>query len=236
MLKSVISSVFICFLVSNDLFSQDLYKDKKWDVRIVPELYAPFVTGDVTFSGNRASLEQSLNYGGLLGLHVESEKWFFVVNYADIGFKSDFKLPISDRKGNFTGKYGLMGFFATRKVTKWLKAGLGGRLLSVNHDLNFEGELLKDSDWSFLSPLVVLNFYFLHTEKWRIKMGTDVGGFGFFDSWTYYFHPKAGYRVSKLLEVALGARYLSLSFKSDELLVNTDIELYGLDVGVVFHF
>lgn len=235
MVKNSITVLLSFLLLTYEVQSQDLYRNKKWDIRIVPEFYMPFMAGDITFSGNQASLTQSLNYGGLIGFHVESEKWFFLLDFADIGFNTDFELPITNRQGTFSGNYSLIGFSATMRATKWLKAGIGGRFIIVNNDLFLDGEQLKDSNWPAMAPIVVLNFYFFRNEKWRVRMGTDIGGFGINSIWTYYLHPKAGYRITKLLEIDLGLRYMSFSMQAQDLEIKTDIDLYGLDLGFVFH-
>jgi len=72
---------------------------------------------------------------------------------------------------------------------------------------------------------------FVQNDRWNVGIAGDVGGFGFFDTWTYLVNPYVSYRVSDLFELSTRYRVLSLDHEDESGGDKTDLTFYGPEIG-----
>ena len=194
----------------------------------------------MTLNNNSATLKKKLNLGGLLGFKVSNPKWTFYTDLLFMGFTADITVPITSRTGDLKTTATFFGIYGMRKVTNWLDLGLGGRLAIYNLQLHLDDtlllpELLEETNFWLFPPLFVYRLKFLENKKWSVGIIGDLGGFGFFDTWTYLINPYINYRFSDLFELSTRYRVLSLNHE-DEGGDKTDLLFYGPEIGFLFHF
>ena len=231
----------LVFAIVCPSMSQAQEKDPDgWNFIIGAYFYAPTVNGEVKVNNNSAVLTQELNMGGMLGFQAYNPKWSLSSDLMFVNVSTDITVPITDRSGTYEAATTLWGFYAMRKVAKWFDLGLGARLGIVNSKLKVEeGPVLPEIDsestmW-MLPPLVVYRFNFVESEKWTARLRGDIGGFGFFSTFTYLVNPYVGFRVSKLFEPYLGYRVISVYRDDEDGGDQVDMLLYGPQFGFLFH-
>ena len=234
--SSILLLISILFTYPAIVQAQEAQTNEGWHFKIGPDFYAPFVSGDVIMGNNSGTLSSSLNYGGMLGLEVYSQKWSFSSDLLFVSSSSDLILPLSNREANFDGKFTLLGVYVMRRTVNWFDVGLGGRLVLVDADLFIDGTHIKDSQYPALAPLVVYRFNILENQQWNIRLRGDVGGFGVNSTWTYLVNPMVGYQISKIFEIYAGYRLISFSTKSDSEETEMEILMHGPKLGVFIHF
>ena len=229
----------ICPLTS---LAQDDKAEKRWNFTIAPYIYAPTVSGDVLINNNPGMIPSSnLNLGGMLYLEAYTPKWSIATDLMFMDVSTDITMNISGREGTLNIKPTIVGLYFLRRVAKWFEVGIGGRLISSKTNLLVPaGAILSEINTEFNSaivdPLIVTRFTFLKTEKWQISMRGDVGAFGLLGYFTWLVNPYAGFKISKMFEVNLGYRVLSMYHDDSENNDRLDLLLYGPQAGLMIHF
>lgn len=75
------------------------------------------------------------------------------------------------------------------------------------------------------------------TGKWDLVLRGDIGGFGIGSDLAWQVSPKVGYRFSKLFELGIASRVISMDYTgSGDPAYRYDMRIYGPEVGLGFHF
>ena len=227
-------------LISSVAVAQDDAK-KKWEFVVAPYLYAPTIDGNVTIGRNEVSLQKKLNLGGLLGFEASNSKWTFYTDLLFVGFNTDVTVPLSQRTGDLQVSSTFIGIYGMVRVAKWLDLGIGGRLAIYTLRLRldesgFLPELSEETNFWMFPPLLAYRFNLLENDHWSVGIAGDIGGFGFFDTWTYLLNPYVNYRFSDLFELSTRYRVLSLDQEEEDGGDKTDLTFYGPEIGLLFHF
>lgn len=222
--------------------AQEKQDEKKWNFTLAPFLYLPTITGDVIINNNPGLLtKQKLNPGGMLYFESYSPKWSFGTDFLLMDFDLDITMNLSGREGTLGLKNTIVGFYVMYRVARWVELGLGGRLVAATTNLNVPaGNILSEINGEFKSvivdPLLVTRFTFLNTKKWHLALRGDVGAFGALGYFTWLVNPYVGFKVSKLFEVNLGYRVLSLYHDDEPNNDRLDLLFYGPQAGLQIHF
>ena len=226
----------ICFSVAE---AQE-ETERKWNFNLAPLVYFPVVKGDVVLNNNAAELDVKTQLSGILTFEAYTKKWSVISDYMILNMSTDVTLPISDRTALYRLTTNIVGFYGTYKLTKWFELGLGGRIGFMNNRLNADAAtLLPEIDAQYKStlfiPLLVYRFNFLHTDKWKIRLRGDYGGFGFFDFRSYLVNPYVGWHFTEIAEAYVGYRVISMTREDKEGNDSFDLLFYGPQFGFIFH-
>ena len=207
---------------------------------IAPYLYAPGITGEAAINLNSVTLSKKHTFGGMLGFEAYNPKWAFYTDLMIVDFKTDITAPLTGRNGDFEATATLWGIYGMRRLAKWIELGLGGRLNILNMKLKLEGSLLfsettEETTLWLVPPLVVYRLTALKNDKWNLGVYGDVGGFGFFDTFTYLVSPHVNYRLSNLFEIYGGWRLLSVDHNDESGGDKFDVLFNGPQIGLLFH-
>ena len=75
-------------------------------------------------------------------------------------------------------------------------------------------------------------------SQWRLGMLADIGGFGIGSDLAWQINPFVGYQFSKLFEIDLAYRWLSMDYETgsgtDQF--EYDMVISGPEIGLLFHF
>ena len=139
--------------------------------------------------------------------------------------------------GKVTMKQLALEFSGLKRLTPWLEAGLAGRIISLDANLDLETVVQPRSgsgSKTWFDPVVVLRSNNIFNEKWLAQLRVDAGGFGIGSDFTWQLQVNAGYRFSKLFQTTLGYRYIGIDYDNGE---GRDRFLYDIDTyGMVIRF
>jgi hypothetical protein len=234
--------IFALIFSSNTIVcAQDNQNAKEWKFTLGAYIYTPTIGGEVVLTDEAANLLKETNLGGMLNFEAHHPKWFLYTDLMFVNIATDVTVPITNRAGKYDGTAIFWGLYGMRKIAGWLDLGLGVRMVFINSRLFLEeGGILPEineefNTWLF-PPLIVYQFNFLENEKWLLRLRGDVGGFGFFGTFTYMFEPYAGYQLTNTLQITAGYRYLSLDHENEEKEKITNLYFQGPKLGLLFHF
>ena len=220
--------------------AQEVKEKAAWSFVLAGYGYLPAIEGTVVLNGDEAQVSKGLTPQALLEFKAYSPKWSFITDFLFLQFDHTYD-AIGNRVGQVEMNALFWGIYGTHRVTNWLDLGLGGRLavyktkIKVDPTPLFGGIDHEVQFWLF-PPLVVYRLTLLANDKWQIRVRGDIGGFGFFDTFTYLVDPYVGYRLSKTFEVYAGYRLLSIFHEDVEGNDKTDVIFNGPQMGLWIHF
>ena len=240
--------VFFTILMPGQSYAQD-ESAHKW--HYLGELYMMFpnMKGETTVR-NLPEAEVDAGVGDILGhlkigamlyLEATNDDWSISTDLIYMNLGQDVKPGVIISSGDLTMKqlaWELAGF---KRITPWLDAGLGGRLVSLNVALDLEtineprsGEASK----TWCDPIIIVRSNHVIKEKWLAQLRADVGGFGIGSDFTWQLQANVGYRFSELFQTTIGYRYIGIDYDKGEGVDRFlyDIDTYGWVVRLGFNF
>ena len=138
--------------------------------------------------------------------------------------------------GDVTMKQTAWELAGLKRITSWLEAGLGGRIVSLYTGLNLqtvneprEGSAKK----TWFDPIVIVRAQGAIKDKWLLQFRGDIGGFGIGSDFSWQIQANAGYRFSKLFQATIGYRVIGIDYDKGE---GMDRFVYNVDTyGPVIH-
>jgi len=259
--KNRIGSILIVFLICSSVLTTVSVNAQTWPdssktyhFLIEPYLLAPSMSGTIgigqlpsTFVCVPASeLFSYFQIGGMLYAEVHNDRFAYTSDlfYASLGQDASGKNGVLN--GNVSVKQLWWELEGLYKVQPWLEVGVGARINSVNNGLNinFSGpsgtnsqNVTKGATW--VDPLLVTRLKGAINNKWLLQLRADIGGFGIGSQFAWQLQPDVYYRVSKLFEVGLGYRVISMNYHTGT--QNTDgyflfdMEEYGPQLRLGFN-
>jgi hypothetical protein len=108
------------------------------------------------------------------------------------------------------------------KVNPWLEFGAGARINSINSGLNINvtgpgGSTVNQNSsmtQTWADPIIITRLKGAINNKWLLQLRADIGGFGIGSQFTYQLQPDIYFRASRLLELGLGYRILSMDYST----------------------
>lgn len=238
----MISRVKILFVLSFMLstpmigLGQEEQSTDGWSFKIGPDIYSPFLSGEIAIDSLSGSINRSLQYAGALNFAAYTPKWSISSELMFVSVNSDLTLPVSSRMAKLDGNFSFISLSGMRRMIHWFDIGLGARTMIVNADFFVEGVQQKDSQYAAAAPLVTFRFYIYEKKKWNIRLNGDFGGFGISDTWTYKANLYIGYRFNKTFELFTGFRLLSFSSYNEATFTEMDVLMYGPKLALYFHW
>ena len=163
-----------------------------------------------------------LKIGGMLYAEVHNDKLAFT---SDL-FYANLTEDASGKNGVVKGTVSLKQFWweleGLYRVAPWLEVGVGARINNITSGLDISattpgGEIKLNSSKSntWVDPLIVTRLKKVINNKWMVQLRADIGGFGVGSQFAWQLQPDVNYRASKLLELGLGYRIISMDYNNN---------------------
>jgi len=253
--------IFIALMVIFTLPSmaqEDSDKEKTWNFTAAPYLILPNMNGDVGLGDQLVNVNASSNDifenldGGLmLFFEASNDKWVinFDLLYMKLGATGE--TPLLSRNADVEVKQLGLTFNGLYKVNAWASVGIGFRINSIDQGFGIPalpgpgpGEIElpaidRSMNNTWVDPLLVARVMTRFDESsWRLGILADIGGFGIGSDLAWQLNPFVGYQFSKLFEIDLAYRWLSMDYNtgSGQDYFLYDMVISGPEVGLLFHF
>jgi hypothetical protein len=227
---------------------------KTYHLFLEPYLLAPSMSGTIgvgrlpntSVCVPASELFSYFQIGGMLYAEVHNNRFAYTSDlfYASLGQDASGKNGILS--GNVSVKQFWWELEGLYRVQPWLEVGVGARINSVNNGLNINvsgpsgtmnNNITKGATW--VDPLIVARLKGALSNKWLLQLRADMGGFGIGSQFAWQLQPDVYYRVSKLFEVGLGYRVISMNYQTGTQNTSSwflfDIEEYGPQLRLGFN-
>lgn len=238
--------------------NQDDKNTKDWNFTAVPYLMMPYMNGDVGLGNQIVSVDADpgdifgqLEGGLMLFFEASNDKWVVNMDLLYMKLGANGETPILSREADVELKQLGLTFNGLYKVNSWAAVGVGFRVNSIDQGFYMpalpgpgpgEVELPavdRSMNNTWVDPLLVARVMTrFDGSNWRLGMLADIGGFGIGSDLAWQINPFVGYQFSKLFEIDLAYRWLSMDYETGN---GTDYFLYdmvisGPEIGLLFHF
>ncbi len=229
---------------------------KKYHLLLEPYLFTPAMSGNIdvgrlpkTFICIPAGEVLSyLQFGAMLYAEVHNDRFAYTTDILYASLSQDASSKNGVLSGKATVKQFWWEFEGMYKVQPWFEIGIGARINSVENGLNINymgpgggtasGNAKETVSW--VDPLIVTRLKGVINDKWMLQLRADIGGFGIGSQLAWQLQPDVYFRVSKLFEVGLGYRIISMDYHfGTEQAQNYflfDLEEYGPQLRLGFNF
>jgi len=253
-------TVFIGFLFMNTISiraqNQDDENTKKWNFVAAPYLLLPTMQGNVAINDIPIEVDAStgdifnvLEGGFMLFFEASNSKWAVNMDILYMKLGETGETPILGRTAELEIKQLGLTFNGLYRVAPWAEVGIGGRFNSIEQSAeiagvgNTPGDILPgrfvSMEQNWFDPLIVARVMTrFDGSQWRLGMLADIGGFGVGSDLAWQINPFVGYQFSKLFEIDLAYRWLSMDYESgaDSNYFKYDMLISGPEIGFLFHF
>ena len=244
--KSVVTAVVLAIVATTGDVRSAAAQDGDWEFVVAPYFLFPYMSGSVSVRGFDQEIDASpsgifdkLTFGGMLALEAHSPVW--AIGLDGIYMNLDQDLPNAEGEVGFNqGVVQLSGF---RRVAPWAEVLIGGRLNVLSGSLYRFGIVLPDTlDLSesevWFDPFLGARLQVPDTDRLRLGVRGDVGGFGIGSTFAWQIYPVIGYRIARWFELAAAYRWLSMDYETGTgaELFAYDVTTSGPEIGLVFHF
>ena len=227
----------------------------EWKFLVEPYFWMSSMNGSIGVAGLPSAsicipFNEILSHlsAGLM-LYAEGHNDKFAIS-SDL-FYASLKQDASGKRGVASGSvtikqlmWELAGLY---RVSPWLEFGLGARINSLDNgmDINVDSTLVsgphhrsgsKSATW--VDPIIITRLMGMFDKKWILQLRADIGGFGVGSQLTWQVHPVIDYKFSKLFQLGVGYRILSIDYNQgsgiDQFVY--DMDLYGPEIRLGFNF
>jgi hypothetical protein len=235
-------------LAANTSFAQDTLSHK-WHYVLEGYMMFPNMSGQTTVrnlpevdvDASAGDILGHLNIGAMLYAEATNDNWAITSDFLYMNLGQDAQESNLVTGGDVTMKETCWELAGLKRITPWLDAGVGGRLLSLNAAIDIE-TLLENRSGSatrtWFDPVIIARSNHIFNEKWILQVRGDLGGFGIGSDFTWQGQVYAGYRFSKLFQATVGYRYIGIDYDKgegqDRFLY--DIDTYGAVIRLGFNF
>ena len=253
------------FLIAFTLFTslsqgqtveEDKKKEKKWNFVAAPYLLLPTMQGNVAINDIPIEVDASpgdifnvLEGGLMLFFEASNSKWAVNMDILYMKLGETGTTPILGRTAELEIKQLGLTFNGLYRVAPWAEVGIGGRFNSIDQSAeiagvgNTPGDILPgmmvSMEQNWFDPLIVARVMTrFDGSQWRLGMLADIGGFGIGSDLAWQINPFVGYQFSKLFEIDLAYRWLSMDYETgaDLNYFKYDMLISGPEIGFLFHF
>lgn len=244
-IRNSFTGIFLCVLLASNIsFAQDTLKHK-WHYVLEGYMMFPNMSGQTTFrnlpevevDASAGDILGHLNIGAMLYAEATNDNWAITSDILYMNLGQEAQQGNFVTSGDVTMKEMCWELAGLKRITPWLDAGVGGRLLSLNAEIDIV--TLKDfrsesATRTWFDPVIIARSNHIFNEKWILQVRGDMGGFGIGSDFTWQGQVYAGYRFSKLFQATVGYRYIGIDYDKGE---GQDRFLYDIDTyGAVIRF
>jgi hypothetical protein len=193
---------------------------------------------EVEVDADEAAILGNLKFGAMFYLEATNDDWAISSDFIYMKLSQGLETTRLIQSGSVTMEELAWEVDGLKRVTPWLEAGLGGRLVSLNVGIDATGALEEvhsgSASKTWYDPVVVMRTQGTIKDKWLLQFRGDVGGFGVGSDFSWQIQANAGYRFSKLFQTTIGYRYIGIDYDKGE---GAERFLYNIDTyGWVVHF
>lgn len=238
---------------TTSLTAQDVPdNDKSWQFTLGPYLIFPNMNGNVAIKGipidvsaNPGDIFSNLDFGMMLYFEASNPKWAIMFDGLYMNLGKEGETPLLSRQASVDMDQLAITVNGLYRVAPWFEAGIGGRVNSIGSGVKIAAadHVLPGTDFSmnetWFDPLIVTRAMTrFNTDKWRLGLLADIGGFGVGSDLAWQVNPFVGYQFSKLFEIDVAYRWLGMKYENGS---GTEYFLYdmvisGAEIGFMFHF
>lgn len=252
----IIAATIAVTLLCTPLFSA-AEESKGWEFLASPYVWMTAIDGDVTINHQSADMNigfddilDNLEFSGMF--HMEAKKgrfgFFLETNYLKVSADDDLG-ALDDTDLDFEQESWIVDFGCYYRIGEWgterpmtLDILCGGRYWNISTKLDEYNHLTGKShdvksDRDLLDPTVGLRFSSYLSDRFRINLKADIGGFDISDnssklSWQVI--GLIGYDISKKTSLYAGYRIIDLDCEKGSF--ELDMTFHGPVVGLAFKF
>jgi len=235
-----------------DIAIQPTETSSDWWFTITPYSWVTATEGDMGVAGRVAPVDISLNdtledleFAFMLAAECGINRWAFGIDGIYGAFSSSAGLPAG--AAPFTNAtVDFDQFFARAHVgyqiiqvdQATLTAFVGARYSYLSTEIAVSGagvaDERRDGSKSWVDPVVGLHGSWDINERWFLKGGGDIGGFGVSSDLIWQVNAAIGYRFTNSLSGLVGYRGLGVDYTDGGFLVDT--VAHGPVIGLSFRF
>ena len=255
----IILTVSLFFMSSIASAQEDTPKEKKWNFTAAPYLILPSMNGEVGIGEQFVDVDadpgkifDNLEGAFMFFFEASNEKWIVNFDFLYMKLGAGGTTPLLERPADVELKQLGLTFNGMYKVNDWAAVGVGFRINSIDQSFFIPAlagpgpgdielpAIDRSANNSWVDPLIVARLMTRFDESnWRLGIVGDIGGFGIGSDLAWQLNPFVGYQFSKLFEIDLAYRWLSMDYNSGG--VGPDYFLYdmvisGPEIGFFFHF
>ncbi len=225
-----ISVVTFLLLGSAGLMAQDSLK--KWNYRVEPYLMFPNMSGQTGVAGlpladvdaSASDIFSKLQMGFMLNLEAGNGTWAINSDFLFMDLEEDLSASTLINGGTVSAKQMGWEVAAFRRVAPWLEFGVGGLLNSMEIEMNIDqkqvggGSVKRGGKQSktWLDPMLIARLSTEGNKKFFAQLRAEMGGFGIGSTFAWQLQGIAGYRFSKLFDMSVGYRAISLDYQDGD--------------------
>jgi hypothetical protein len=217
----------LCFANMGTNYAQES-SNNKWNFLIEPYLMFPSMKGDtgignlpdISVDANASDIFKNLSIGTMLYTEAYNQKWAVGSDIIYMNLKQDVTPRTIVTDGYMQAKQFAWEFSGLRRVLPWLELGIGGRVNSIETELDLSLSTQNNTSSRNLSlketwfdPIIIARIKNGANEKLLYQFRGDVGGFGVGSQITYQIQTYIGYRFSELFQLTAGYRVISIDFE-----------------------
>jgi hypothetical protein len=249
--------VFLFVLLCQSAFAQATDSGKWW-FRLAPYLWTVNIKGDNTVGPVTVPLDvkfgdifSTMKFAGSLHFEAGKDRWVgvFDIAYIKIGEDVEIPDPISMvlQKANYDFTiftWELLGTYRfTKSRSKSLEGLAGIRFTQQKMELTITAPMqdrIGGFTETWVDPVIGIRYISDISPKWYYTLRGDIGGFGIGADFTWNIAGNIIWRVSRVVDVSLGAKYLDVDYKNDK---TGTAEFFAFDgyqagilLGAIFNF
>jgi hypothetical protein len=249
----------VIFLLSTVQVSAQIYNDSSRKYQLYLEPYLMFTSMSGTTGIGRSpntficvpagKVFSYLKIGGMLYAEVHNDHLAFTSDLFYANLTQDASTKNDVISGNASLKQFMWELEGLYRLNPWFEAGVGARINNITAGINIRTNQTinpenNTKNWSnsksntWVDPLIVVRLKTVMHEKWLLQLRADVGGFGIGSSWSWQLQPDIFYRASKLLQLGLGYRIISMDYSTGGGTTRFlyDMDEYGPQIRIGFNF
>lgn len=218
--------------------------DDGWNYVIAPYFLAPHMDGsvglravDVEVDADPGDIFDSLQFGIMGYFEAKGPAWSYRLD----GLYMDLEQDLPFAEGTAGVDQGAIELAVLRRVNNYLEVLAGGRLNFIGSSIRREGvagTFEADESETWFDPFIGARLEAAAGTRWLFGLRGDVGGFGVGSDFAWQVLPTVGYRISSLVEIVAGYRFLGMDYESGmgSERFAYDVTTFGPQLGVAFHF
>lgn len=204
----------------------------KWGYRIEPYLMFPSMSGETGVAGlplsdvdaSASDIFSKLKMGFMLNLEANNGTWAINSDVLYMNLEKDLAASALINGVDVDAKQLGWEVAGLRRVAPWLEFGIGGLLNAIELEMNVDQKQIgggsvnrrgkRSKTW--FDPMLITRMTTQGNQKFWGQLRGEIGGFGIGSTFAWQVQGIAGYRFSKLLDMSLGYRAISLDYQDGD--------------------
>jgi hypothetical protein len=161
-----------------------------------------------------------LKFAGMLYFEAHNNKWAITSDMVYMSLNQEVAPGTLLHSGNVTAKQFVWEPAGLYRIASFLELGVGGRLNNLQTEVDVRRnvfpagteEVAGNGSKTWIDPILIARLSADIKDKWLFQLRGDIGGFGLGSDFTWQLQAYAGYRFSKVFQLAAGYRILSIDY------------------------